>query len=483
MRTRHVVLCLAMLAVLLGAAPRTVEVPAAASAVDPERYAVASGDYTVTGLRTEGFPARVPVTGHYVVPEGADGPRPFALFLHGKHTTCYRSSDGAEFSSWPCPKTADPIPSHLGYRYLQRSSRPPRLRHRLGDGQRRRRPGGPLCHRRRCRGAIGAGPTPPAAVGGLDGGGDPGPGRHRLVRPGRPRPDAARRPQPGRRGRRTRRRGHSPSDAWRIRGLVLLAPADNTRQVAPRVPTTVLMGYCDGDLNFWPGQGYLDVARDLCPTRRCEARCRSPAPTTPTSTPSGHLPRQHACGRRRSQLLRRGHPLCGARPPDPAQRGGAAGDDRSTHRGRRGVRRRRHHPARLFDGRLVRPAHAGGTCQSARSAATGCWSDGQASTRPSPARRVRTARSCGGTRDDAGPRAAAGHVGADAALAVELHPRATPTARPRRFAGLTAGHGRVWSRGHRRPRLVDHLDARVVVDPEAGPVRLAFGSPTWTATP
>jgi hypothetical protein len=121
MTSHHLVICVAVLAALIGAGLRSVEAPAAAPAAAVEHYTVTSGDYTVTGLRIGGFPVRVPVTGHYVVPEGAEGPRPFALFLHGKHTTCYRSSDGAQFSSWPCPRTADPIPSHLGYRYLQRT--------------------------------------------------------------------------------------------------------------------------------------------------------------------------------------------------------------------------------------------------------------------------------------------------------------------------------------------------------------------------
>ena len=383
-RTRHVVICLAMLAVLLGAAPRTVEAPASAAA-DPERYEVVSGDYTVTGLRIDGFPARVPVTGHYVVPEGAEGPRPFALFLHGKHTTCYRSSDGAEFSSWPCPQTADPIPSHLGYRYLQRT---------LAQ-----------------RGYV----TVSVMANGVDGqedfyASDAGvAARSALVRRHlrlwedwttgeRPGPDGT-----DWTGRvdldRTLLVGHSrggegvvraavdtlPGDGWRVRGLVLLAPSNNTRQVAPRVPTTVLMGYCDGDLNFWPGQGYFDVARDVVP----DPALRSAVSLTGANhayfnTEWSPRTREHAGRRRRGELLRRRPPALRQERPDPAQRGGAArGDGDVPDRGGGGVRRGRHHPAAA----VRRPAGQASrrwrvrTCPSARSAATGSWSV-PGSTRP-----------------------------------------------------------------------------------------------------
>lgn len=478
MRTRHVVICLAMLAVLLGAAPRDVEAPAAAAA-DPERFAVVSGDYTVTGLRIDGFPARVPVAGHYVVPEDAAGPRPFALFLHGKHTTCYRSSDGAEFASWPCPRTADPVPSHLGYRYLQRS----------------------LAR----RGYV----TVSVMANGVDGqedlyAGDAGvAARSALVRRHlrlweawttgeRPGPDGT-----DWTGRvdldRTLLVGHSrggegvvraavdsrPADGWRVRGLVLLAPANNTRQIAPRVPTTVLMGYCDGDLNFWPGQGYLDVPRDVVP---------DPALRTAVSlTGANHAffntewtPRLAStpAGDDGASFYGTDHPLCGRSAPTrlsaAEQRAvtatylTAAAElyvDGDTTR------------LRLFDGRLVKPRDVAGAHVSV--SPLGGYRvlvrpriDATLSSGPGA-----TARLCRGyAADDARTSCGRG-------LMFERTPHWLPSYSSRATPTASAAELRWTERGARAglvPRdPVDlgsstHLDARVVVDPAVGPVRLAF---------
>lgn len=479
MRTRHVVLCLAMLAVLLGAAPRTVEAPAAASAADPERYAVISGDYTVTGLRIDGFPARVPVTGHYVVPEGVDGPRPFALFLHGKHTTCFRSSDGAEFSSWPCPKTAEPIPSHLGYRYLQRT----------------------LAR----RGYV----TVSVMANGVDGqedfyASDAGvAARSALVRrhlrlweawttgerPGPDGTDWTGRVDLGR----TLLVGHSrggegvvraavdtvPGDEWRVRGLVLLAPADNTRQVAPRVPTTVLMGYCDGDLNFWPGQGYLDVARDLVPDPSLRSAVSLTGANhaffntewTPrlASTPAGDDG---------ANFYGVDHPLCGRTAPTRL----SAAEQRAVTATYLAAAAEVYVEGdltrlRLFDGRLVRPRSVAG---------------GHVSVSPLGGYRVlvrpkidatltstagATARLCRGyAADDARTSCGRG-------VMFERTPHWLPSFSTRATPTASAAELRFTERGARAGLVarapVDlagstHLDARVVVDPGSGPVRLAF---------
>ena len=47
------------------------------------------------------------------------------------------------------------------------------------------------------------------------------------------------------------------------------------------------MGYCDGDLNIWPGQNYVDVGRDVVPDPALRSAVSSWAPTTTSSTPSG----------------------------------------------------------------------------------------------------------------------------------------------------------------------------------------------------
>ena len=270
MNLRPAVTGLVLSALLLAAAPPSASGSApraAASERTPGVTAVAGvplveGDYSASAMRIPGFPDRVPVRGHYLAPD-APGPHPFALFLHGKHTTCFRAADRAEITSWPCPKGAEPVPSHLGYRYAQRA---------LAK-----------------RGYV----TVSVMANGVDGQEDVSSSdfgaaaRSALVRRHLRLWDAwTTGLQPGPGGTdwagqvdldRTVLVGHSrggegvvraavdtlPSSPWRVRSLVLLAPADNNRQYAPRVPTTVLMGYCDGDLNFWPGQGYVDVARDV----------------------------------------------------------------------------------------------------------------------------------------------------------------------------------------------------------------------------
>jgi hypothetical protein len=47
-----------------------------------------------------------------VAPQGAAGARPLALFLHGRHATCYRGEEDS--NDWPCPEGYAPIPSHRG---------------------------------------------------------------------------------------------------------------------------------------------------------------------------------------------------------------------------------------------------------------------------------------------------------------------------------------------------------------------------------
>ncbi len=239
--------------------------PTSAVGAEPGPYATTSGDYALPDIRVAGYPEKVQMVGHYVAPVGAEGGRPFALFLHGKHGSCFVPGDDESMSAaWPCTGAEQPVPNNLGYRYLQRL---------LAS-----------------RGYV----TVSIAANGIDGQDDRSDdfgvsARSALVRRhlalwdswtsgARPGPD----------GRdwsdrvdldRTLLVGHSrggegvvraavdtaPLSPWRVRGLVLLAPHDTARQVAPRVPTAVLMGYCDGELNFWPGQGYLDVARDLVP--------------------------------------------------------------------------------------------------------------------------------------------------------------------------------------------------------------------------
>ncbi|WP_046709651.1 hypothetical protein, partial [Streptomyces europaeiscabiei] len=63
-----------------------------------------------------GFDTPVEMTAEVVAPKGATGSRPLALFLHGRHNTCYKpGSEDDVTGDWPCADGYKPIPSHQGY--------------------------------------------------------------------------------------------------------------------------------------------------------------------------------------------------------------------------------------------------------------------------------------------------------------------------------------------------------------------------------
>ncbi|WP_236257687.1 alpha/beta hydrolase [Streptomyces hygroscopicus] len=97
---------------------------APANGVDPGKpgsYRTVTGEYDLAPVRLPGFDTPVEMTAEVVAPKGATGSRPLALFLHGRHDTCYKpgSEDGVT-GDWPCADGSKPIPSHLGYLRDQR---------------------------------------------------------------------------------------------------------------------------------------------------------------------------------------------------------------------------------------------------------------------------------------------------------------------------------------------------------------------------
>ncbi|MFJ4640469.1 hypothetical protein ACIP69_33420 [Streptomyces hygroscopicus] len=97
---------------------------APANGVDPGKpgsYRTVTGEYDLAPVRLPGFDTPVEMTAEVVAPKGATGSRPLALFLHGRHETCYKpgSEDGVT-GDWPCADGSKPIPSHLGYLRDQR---------------------------------------------------------------------------------------------------------------------------------------------------------------------------------------------------------------------------------------------------------------------------------------------------------------------------------------------------------------------------
>ncbi|HEV2764382.1 MAG TPA: hypothetical protein VGV38_15485 [Pyrinomonadaceae bacterium] len=81
-------------------------------AVTREEY-----DYGAQVFRPTGFPISVEVKASVHYPADlSGGPYPVVVFLHGRHTTCYRGSTAA--LRWPCRSTEQPITSYQGYDYI-----------------------------------------------------------------------------------------------------------------------------------------------------------------------------------------------------------------------------------------------------------------------------------------------------------------------------------------------------------------------------
>ncbi|MER6414020.1 hypothetical protein [Streptomyces humidus] len=105
-----------------GPGSRGARMPAQAPAngVDPGRpgtYRTVSGEYDLAPVHLPGYAAPVEMTAEVVAPKGATGSRPLALFLHGRHSTCYKPGSTDDVTGdWPCADGYKPIPSYLGYR-------------------------------------------------------------------------------------------------------------------------------------------------------------------------------------------------------------------------------------------------------------------------------------------------------------------------------------------------------------------------------
>lgn len=69
-------------------------------------------------LSSPDFPVKIEIVGEVTHPETLVGQHPLVLFMHGRHTTCYKKNSGSTTIDWPCPPDLLPIPSHEGYRYI-----------------------------------------------------------------------------------------------------------------------------------------------------------------------------------------------------------------------------------------------------------------------------------------------------------------------------------------------------------------------------
>ncbi|MFI7296303.1 alpha/beta hydrolase family protein [Streptomyces sp. NPDC050121] len=101
-----------------GQPPARTPAPAPANSVDPGKpgsYRTVSGEYDLAPLKLPGYAQPIEMQAVVVAPKGATGKRPLALFLHGRHTTCYTPGSDDLDISWPCPAGMKSIPSYKGY--------------------------------------------------------------------------------------------------------------------------------------------------------------------------------------------------------------------------------------------------------------------------------------------------------------------------------------------------------------------------------
>ncbi|MCF1592785.1 hypothetical protein [Streptomyces muensis] len=255
------------------AAPVPQRLPA--NQVDPGKpgaYRTVTGEYGLDPVRLPGFPQPVEMKAVVVAPKGAQGRRPLALFLHGRHSTCY-TPQGETGGEWPCPAGTKPIPSHRGY------LRDQRLLASQGyvtvsisangingqdwnaeDGGAQARSSLVRQHLARWAGWSAHPGTAPAAVRKapradlsrvlLVGHSRGGEGVNRAAMDSLYPPPA---PQDGYRG----------PVRWRVRGTVLIGPTIFGQNPVPDVPSMTILPGCDGDVSDLQGEVYVDGTRQV----------------------------------------------------------------------------------------------------------------------------------------------------------------------------------------------------------------------------
>ncbi|MFJ5227579.1 hypothetical protein [Streptomyces sp. NPDC088400] len=238
----------------------------------PGSYRTRSGEYTLPSVRLPGFPAPVEMRATVVGPVGAPGKRPLALFLHGRHYTCF-SAAGEQSEDWPCAPGTRPVPSHQGYLGAQKllasqgyatvsiSANGINAQDHLAedDGTQAR---SSLVRLHLARWADwganrAAAPAAVRAVSSADlkrvllvGHSRGGEGVNRASLDSLYRPPAD-------------QDGYGGPVRWNIRGNVLIGPTIFGQNPAPDVPTTTILPGCDGDVADLAGQIYADGTRGV----------------------------------------------------------------------------------------------------------------------------------------------------------------------------------------------------------------------------
>lgn len=250
---------------------------APANGVDPGKpgsYRTVTGKYDLDPVRLPGFDTPVEMTAEVVAPKGATGKRPLALFLHGRHSTCYKpGSEDDVTGDWPCAAGYKPIPSHLGYLRDQRllasqgyvtvsisanginaqdwaaedagaQARSSLVRQHLA------RWADWTAHRSSAPAVVRQAPKADLSRVLLVGHSRGGEGVNRAAMDSLYKPPAA-------------EDGYRGPVRWKVRGTVLIGPTIFGQNPVADVPSVTLLPGCDGDVSDLQGEDFVDGTRGI----------------------------------------------------------------------------------------------------------------------------------------------------------------------------------------------------------------------------
>ncbi|PJE94183.1 hypothetical protein CUT44_28240 [Streptomyces carminius] len=247
-----------------------------ANSVDPGtpgEYGTVTGEYELPPVPLPGFDTPVEMRAVVVAPTGAEGRRPLALFLHGRHGTCYTDGEEWPTGEWPCPSGAKPVPSHRGYLKDQEllasqgyvtvsvSANGINSQDYLAkDGGAQARSSLVRLHLARWADWSADPATAPAAVRSappadlskvlLVGHSRGGEGVNRAAMDSLYPPPAE-------------EDGYGGETRWTIRGTAHIAPTAFGQNPVPDVPSMTILPGCDGDVSDLQGQVYADATRGV----------------------------------------------------------------------------------------------------------------------------------------------------------------------------------------------------------------------------
>ncbi|MEU8763273.1 hypothetical protein [Streptomyces sp. NPDC048659] len=247
-----------------------------ANAVDPGKpgpYRTTDGEYTLRSVSLPGFPQPVEMQAVVVGPTNAPGKRPVALFLHGRHATCYKPGTEDMTGAWPCDPGTKPIPSHRGYLKAQKllasqgyvtvsisANGINGQDWQAEDGGAQARSSLVRQHLARWAGWAANRASAPAAVRATSGADL---SRVLLVGHSRGGEGVNRAAMDSLYPAPADQDGYRGAVRWKIRGNVLIGPTIFGQNPAPDVPSTTILPGCDGDVSDLQGQIYVDGTRGV----------------------------------------------------------------------------------------------------------------------------------------------------------------------------------------------------------------------------